>query len=190
MLSTATRCMFTPMATEASPRARRLEATTRSCAERDAEPAEPDRDGRGEVARGLERVDRLERVSCRRGRAAAARAASSSASALGERHEVGRRRSVMGGELDRHRAPQRVRDGHRDGHAVGDHVVDGRALPGALHDLAELLLGRVAGHAERDADALEPVARLVRARTRRAHRCRPSRVDSTEVSATLRAAAT
>ncbi len=40
MLSTATRCMFTPIATDASPRASRLEATTRSCADDDAEPAE------------------------------------------------------------------------------------------------------------------------------------------------------
>jgi hypothetical protein len=42
-----------------------------------------------------------------------------------------------------------------------DHVVDGRALPGSLHDLAERLLRRVAAHPERHADALEPVARLV-----------------------------
>ena len=62
MLSTATRCMFTPMATEASPRARRLDATTRSCADGYAEPAEFDRDGCGEVAGRLERVDRLKRV--------------------------------------------------------------------------------------------------------------------------------
>ena len=62
MLSTATRCMFTPMATEASPRAKRLEATTRSCADGHAEPAELDRDGCGEVAGRLERVDRLKRV--------------------------------------------------------------------------------------------------------------------------------
>ena len=40
MLSTTTRCMFTPIATEASPRARRLDATTRSCTDVDAEAAE------------------------------------------------------------------------------------------------------------------------------------------------------
>src|SRR4051794_7385191 len=39
-------------------------------------------------------------------------------------------------------------DGHR--HAVGHHVVHGRALPGPLHHLAELLLRRVARHAEGD----------------------------------------
>ena len=55
--------MFTPIATDASPRARRLDATTRSCADDDAEPTELDGDGRGEVAGGLERVDRLERVA-------------------------------------------------------------------------------------------------------------------------------
>ena len=38
MFSTATRCMFTPIATEASPRASRLEATTRSCAESTPRP--------------------------------------------------------------------------------------------------------------------------------------------------------
>ena len=48
-----------------------------------------------------------------------------------------------------------------DGDAVGDHVVDGRALLGALHDLAELLLGRVAADPEGHADVLEPVAGLV-----------------------------
>src|SRR5207249_7828799 len=47
------------------------------------------------------------------------------------------------------------------GHAVGDHVVDGRALPRPVDNLAELLLRRVARHAERHADALEPVAGLV-----------------------------
>src|SRR5947209_19068543 len=48
-----------------------------------------------------------------------------------------------------------------DGHAVGDHVVDGGALLSALHDLAELLLRRVTGNPERDADALKPVTGLV-----------------------------
>ena len=38
MFSTATRCMFTPIATEASPRARRLEATTRSCTQSTPSP--------------------------------------------------------------------------------------------------------------------------------------------------------
>jgi hypothetical protein len=45
MLSTATRCMFTPIATEASPRARRLDATTRSCA--DETPSPPSSTGTG-----------------------------------------------------------------------------------------------------------------------------------------------
>ena len=62
MLSTATRCMFTPIATEASPRARRLDATTRSCAEETPSPPSSTGIGRCEVAGGLERVDRLERV--------------------------------------------------------------------------------------------------------------------------------
>ena len=62
MLSTATRCMFTPMATEASPRARRLDGHDEVVCRGDAEPAELDRDGCGEVAGRLERVDRLEWV--------------------------------------------------------------------------------------------------------------------------------
>src|SRR3954449_9694192 len=79
MLWTAARCMFTPIATEASPRAGRLAGTMRSGAGAPAReaarghdggvrgrapaPAELDRDGRREVADGPERVDRLERVA-------------------------------------------------------------------------------------------------------------------------------
>ena len=62
MLSTATRCMFTPMATEASPRARRLDGDDEVVRGGDAQAAELDRDGCGEVAGRLERVDRLKRV--------------------------------------------------------------------------------------------------------------------------------
>src|SRR5919202_2357125 len=65
--------------------------------------------------------------------------------------------SSAGGDLD------------GDGHAVGDHVVDGRARLGPLDDLAQLLLRRVAGHPERDADLLEAVARLVVDAERAAH---------------------
>src|SRR4051812_12755461 len=48
--------------------------------------------------------------------------------------------------------------GHRDGDAVGDHVVDDRAGLGALDDLLELLRGGIALDRERDVDAIEPVA--------------------------------
>ena len=60
-----------------------------------------------------------------------------------------------------HASSQRGRHLQRDGHAVGDHVVDGRARLGPLHDLAQLLLRCVAADAERHADALEAVAGLV-----------------------------
>ena len=56
-----------------------------------------------------------------------------------------------------------------DGHPVRDHVEDRRALLRARHDLAQLLLRRVAGEAERDADALEPVAVVVVEPERAAH---------------------
>ena len=55
--------MFTPIATDASPRASRLDATTMVVRGGDAEPTELDGDGRCEVAGGLERVDRLERIA-------------------------------------------------------------------------------------------------------------------------------
>ena len=55
--------MFTPIATDASPRARRLDGDDQVVRGGDAEPTELDRDGRREVAGGLERVDRLERVA-------------------------------------------------------------------------------------------------------------------------------
>src|SRR5690348_603336 len=58
-------------------------------------------------------------------------------------------------------------DGHR--HAVGDHVVDGRARLGPLDDLAELLRRRVAADPERDPDLLEAVAGLVVDAERAAH---------------------
>jgi hypothetical protein len=77
-----------------------------------------------------------------------------------------------------------------DGHAVGDHVVNGGALLGSLHDLAELVLRRVAGHAERHADALEPVAGLVvdAERAAHVHVAGEGRLDGCELH--LRAAAT
>ena len=48
-----------------------------------------------------------------------------------------------------------------DGHAVCDHVVDGGAPLGSLHDLAELFLWGVARHVKRHADPFEPVARFI-----------------------------
>src|SRR5262249_36948844 len=50
--------------------------------------------------------------------------------------------------------------GHRD--TVRDHVEDGRALLRSIDELAQLLRGRVARDPKGDADALEPVAVLVR----------------------------
>ena len=105
---------------------------------------------------------------------------------LGDRHEAGAGVRT-GSELDGHA----VVDLHGDGHAVGDHVVDGRALAGPLHDLAQLVLGRVARHAERHADALEPVARLVVDAERAAHVHVAGEASTRRRSArTLRAAAT
>src|SRR4051794_582197 len=48
----------------------------------------------------------------------------------------------------------------RDGHAVRDDVVDGRACLGLLDDVAQLLLRGVALDRESDGDALVPVAHL------------------------------
>ena len=77
-----------------------------------------------------------------------------------------------GGRAERRpplRGAQSVVDLDVDGHAVGDHVEDGRARLGALDDLAQLLGRRVALDAEGHADALEAVARLVVDAQRAAH---------------------
>ena len=63
MFSSAAMCMFTPIASEASARARRLEATTTSCRLVDAHPAEVLRDRRGVVAGGGEPVGARVRVA-------------------------------------------------------------------------------------------------------------------------------
>ena len=155
----------------------------------DAEPAELDGDRRREVAGGLERVDRLERVAAVAvvlGRVGG----ELPGELLGDRHEAGAGVG-MGCEFDRPWRRSVGRHLHGDGHAVGDHVVDGRALPRPLHDLAQLLLRRVARHAERHADALEPVARLVVHAERAAHVHVAGEASTRRRSArTLRAAAT
>ena len=67
---------------------------------------------------------------------------------------TGRRPTALGG------AGSAGVDVDGDGHAVGDDVVDGRALPRLLDDPAQLL-GVVAAHLEADPDALVAVADLV-----------------------------
>ena len=62
MAITAMRCMFTPMATEASPRARRPEATTRSWTELTPSPPISAGIGRDQVAGVAQRADALVRV--------------------------------------------------------------------------------------------------------------------------------
>ena len=63
MFSSAAMCMFTPIASDASPRARRLEATTTSWRLVRAHPAELARDRRGVVAGGGEPVGARVRVA-------------------------------------------------------------------------------------------------------------------------------
>src|SRR5215207_2241865 len=181
MLRSRTRCMLTPIAIDASPRASRLEATTTSWT--DVTPRPPHSTGIGAVkypARLSASMAACGNDASRSWSAARLAKSWASASAVRTRRAPGLVLAVSSiifgpviatGGRDGSRPPSGSVSGDLDGdgHAVGDHVVDGRALLGALDDLAQLLGGRVAGDAERDADALEAVARLIVDAERAAH---------------------